>query len=235
MNEKYDKDILIKLVNESNTFADVLRKLDIRTAGGNFKTLQKWIKYYDIDTKHFCRDYSHLKKFTKIELDEILIENSNYKSTSNLKERLYKEGLKERCCELCGQGEEWHGKKMSLILDHINGVHDDNRLENLRIVCPNCNATLDTHCGKNKAKKNLKKVEYGFNISDKVNFGKIQTKEKLEAQYNHRKIKDRPTIDILKNDIITLGYVGTGRKYGVSDNAIRKWVKLYGLNPKEIK
>lgn len=49
----------------------------------------------------------------------------------------------------CGQGEEWMGKKMSLILDHINGVHDDNRIQNLRIVCPNCNATLDTHCGKN--------------------------------------------------------------------------------------
>lgn len=53
---------------------------------------------------------------------------------------------------MCGQGEEWNGKKMSLILDHINGVHNDNRLENLRIVCPNCNATLDTHCGKNNKK-----------------------------------------------------------------------------------
>ena len=52
-----------------------------------------------------------------------------------------------RVCELCGQGEEWRGRQMALILDHINGVADDNRLENLRIVCPNCAATLDTHCG----------------------------------------------------------------------------------------
>ena len=71
-----------------------------------------------------------------------------------LKKRLYIEGLKKRECELCGQGEEWKGKKMSLILDHINGVHDDNRLINLRIVCPNCNATLETHAGKNKNKLN---------------------------------------------------------------------------------
>jgi len=59
---------------------------------------------------------------------------------------LYQEKLKNKVCELCGQDENWNGKKMSLILDHINGINNDNRLENLRIVCPNCNATLDTHC-----------------------------------------------------------------------------------------
>jgi hypothetical protein len=74
------------------------------------------------------------------------------------------------------QGEEWVGKKMSLILDHINGVNNDNRIEN-RIVCPNCNATLDTHCGKIRVKKILKKVDLGFNISDDVNRF-IQTKNK---------------------------------------------------------
>jgi hypothetical protein len=79
----------------------------------------------------------------KINLCDILIENSSY-SRASLKDRLYKEGLKKRECELCGQGEEWVGKKMSLILDHINGVNNDNRIENIRIVCPNCNATLDT-------------------------------------------------------------------------------------------
>lgn len=77
-------------------------------------------------------------------MDKILIENSSY-NRSSLKERLYKEGLKERKCEFCGQDENWNGKHMSLILDHINGIYNDNRLENLRIVCPNCNATLETH------------------------------------------------------------------------------------------
>lgn len=51
-------------------------------------------------------------------------------------------------CELCGQDEIWHGRRMSLILDHVNGVRDGNRIENLNIVCPNCAATLPTHCGK---------------------------------------------------------------------------------------
>jgi hypothetical protein len=46
--------------------------------------------------------------------------------------KLYSEGFKERVCELCGQDETWNGKKISLILDHINGVNTDNRIENLR-------------------------------------------------------------------------------------------------------
>ena len=78
-----------------------------------------------------------------------MIENSTF-GTTHLKERLYNEGIKERKCELCGQGEYWQGKKMSLILDHINGVHNDHRLDNLRVLCPNCNATLDTHCKGNR-------------------------------------------------------------------------------------
>ena len=75
------------------------------------------------------------------------MEGSSYQR-ARLKERLFDAGLKERACELCGQGEIWHGRRMSLILDHVNGIADDNRLENLRVVCANCNATLDTHCGK---------------------------------------------------------------------------------------
>jgi HNH endonuclease len=67
----------------------------------------------------------------------------------SLKRRLYATGLKQRRCELCGQGEDWRGRPMALILDHINGVATDNRIENLRIVCPNCASTLDTHCGRN--------------------------------------------------------------------------------------
>jgi hypothetical protein len=97
---------------------------------------------------------------------------------------------------------------MSIILDHINGVHNDNRIENLRIVCPNCNATLDTHCGKNKFRK-VKEV-----------------KEKDKERLNRRKTT-RPPYKELKEDIEKYGYSAIGRKYGVSDNAIRKWIKTY--------
>ncbi len=84
----------------------------------------------------------------QIPLDEVLVENSTY-NRFNLKRRLLAAGLLEPVCELCGQGEKWHGRRMSLVLDHINGTSNDNRIENLRMVCANCAATLDTHCGRN--------------------------------------------------------------------------------------
>jgi len=196
------------IIKNSKTQKEVLEKMGLRAAGSNFKTLKKYIELYKIDTEHFIKNYdyiSNLSRKNKISLNNILTENSSY-NRDHLKKRLYKEGLKERKCEICGQDEYWNGKHMSLILDHINGINNDNRLENLRIVCPNCNATLDTHCGKNK-------------------FNKIK-KEKSNIRLNRRKV-ERPSYEQLMNEIKQLGYSGTGRKYGVSDNAIRKWILKY--------
>jgi hypothetical protein len=222
IDEKYSENNFIKLVNESISYKEILKKLNLTYTGNNTKTIKKYIEKYNININHFV---STKNDKNKIELCDILIESSTYSSTSDLKNRLYKEGLKQRFCEICGQNEEWQGKKMSLILDHKNGVNNDNRIENLRIVCPNCNATLPTHCGKNKGKRNKRKEEYGYSINDDIDFRKIKTKEIIEKQYKMRKVKDRPDIETLKNEVNKNGYSATGRKYGVSDNTIRKWLK----------
>lgn len=146
-NKRYCEEYFIEIIKNSINYVDVCKNLNLQTSMGNRQTIKKYIKIYNCDISHFRNGIS--KPSNKKKLSDILVENSTYIHTSNLKDRLYKEGLKERKCELCGQTEEWNGKYMSLILDHINGVHDDNRIENLRIVCPNCNATLDTHGGKN--------------------------------------------------------------------------------------
>lgn len=214
------KEILEKIIKESRTHSETLKKLGLRAAGGNFKTLKKNIEKYELDITHF--DSANVRKekleyyrtlFIKKNLSECLIENSTY-SRGHLKKRLYSEGLKEKKCELCGQDEIWNGGKMSLILDHINGIWNDNRIENLRIVCPNCNATLDTHCGKQKGK--YKRDEY----RKKINENKIQ-------HYLSKRKVERPEYQVLIKEIDEIGYSATGRKYGVSDNAIRKWIKTY--------
>jgi hypothetical protein len=147
--EKYLKENIEPLVLSSKNLTEILLKLNLCTTGNSRETLKKYIKKYNLSTTHFVTTIERNKingKFKRIPINTILIENSQYKTTSHLKNRLYDEGLKERKCELCGQDENWHGKKMSLILDHINGINNDSRFENLRILCPNCNATLPTHC-----------------------------------------------------------------------------------------
>jgi hypothetical protein len=223
MKVKYEKEFFTKIVSESINYTDVCRKLNISCGKGNRDTVKKYILNYDIDISHFKIPLPHQTK--KYSLNEVLVEYSPYKHTSDLKNRLYKEGLKKRCCELCGQGEEWTGKKMSLILDHINGVNDDNRIENLRIVCPNCNATLDTHGGRNiKRIKSSKKetIKKNNKLEKEENNGK--TLNQINSSIRQRKV-ERPDINILLEEINCLGYSATGRKYGVSDNTIRKWVK----------
>jgi hypothetical protein len=151
---QYQKENLEKYVSRSRSFTHVLLNMGLAPSGGNLPIIKKYINQYQLDTSHFlskqqlgeigCKKTKNWKP-----LSEILVENSNF-SNVHLKNRLYKEGIKERVCELCQQDENWKNKKMNLILDHINGNRYDNRLNNLRIVCPNCNATLPTHCKKNK-------------------------------------------------------------------------------------
>jgi hypothetical protein len=138
----------------SKSWAESLRELDLCPTGGAWRVLKKYAEIWKIPTDHFDSDAARLKNLRQRQkpLSEILVERSTY-SRNHLKRRLLAEGLKRPQCELCGLGEIWRGRPMSMILDHINGVRDDHRLENLRMVCPNCAATLDTHCGEEKSNR----------------------------------------------------------------------------------
>ena len=166
-------------------------------------------------------------------MDEVLVEGSSY-DRGKLKRRLFAEGLKEPRCELCGQGEEWQGRRMSLVLDHANGIHDDNRLENLRIVCPNCNATLDTHCGKRSRNPLLPAIcarcGKGFRPNRREQRYCSQDCGTRVAPRGPRpqiRRAERPPYAELMAMIEAEGYSAVGRRFGVSDNAIRKWRLAY--------
>ena len=139
-------------IAQSKSWTEALRRLDCCPTGGNPRTLKKYAVLWRIPTDHFDPYAGVMDRIrpAKRPLNEVLVEHSTY-SRSNLKRRLFEDGLKRPVCEMCGQREWWRGRHMAMILDHINGVRDDNRLANLRIVCPNCAATLETHCGRAKA------------------------------------------------------------------------------------
>lgn len=116
---------------------------------------------------------------------------------------------------------EWNGKTMVLILDHINVVSNDHRRENLRLVCPNCNSQLSTHCGKNIVKKKYY-----------CSCGEERYKTSLlciKCSGLARRKVNRPSKEVLRIELKESSFSAIGRKYGVSDNAIRKWCKTYNL------
>jgi hypothetical protein len=225
-------------VASSLSYAEALRKLGLCGSGGNWRTLRIWIEHWSIPTDHFDARAAQRKALRRRPqpLAEILVEGSTY-SRNHLKDRLYREGLKDRCCELCGQGELWLGRPMGLILDHINGVRDDNRLENLRIVCPNCAATLDTHCGrKNRSEAADREcLRCGRPFRPKYVRQRYCSREcgTRSPRTNRgvpdpaRRIVERPPYDQLMSEIAASSWSAVGRRYGVSDNAIRKWVRQY--------
>jgi hypothetical protein len=121
---------------------------------------------------------------------------------------------------------------MALILDHINGIATDNRLGNLQIVCPNCAATLATHCGRNVRVARLC-ASCGRGFHPKGRHQRFcshscggHSEASLESQVAARRVQRPPGAQLLR-EIAATSYVAVGRKYGVSDNAIRKWVRAY--------
>jgi transposase-like protein/Zn finger protein HypA/HybF involved in hydrogenase expression len=260
--QKYDDDKIKEIkefVKNSLSIAEVCRKMGIRPAGGNYKILKNCFNINNIDTSHFTGQgwnvgerYKYFGK--RYELDEILVEKSTYTCNDRLKIRLINSGLKKYKCEECGL-TEWNGKKISLHLDHKNGNNLDNRIENLRLLCPNCHSQTETYCNskiicnsselkkkrfenKNKLEQNIEKIKIIKNKTIKpikiINYcecGKEIDKRSKQCKscvkkQQKRKVEKRPSIDELVLMVKELGYRETGKKYNVSDNTIRKWIKM---------
>lgn len=154
--KKWSKTDLIEAAQKSTSIRQVIKALGLRPAGGNYKQIEKFLSFYRIDTKHFKgRGWKKgvIGLHTpRIPLEQILKKNSNFQSFK-LKNRLFQVGLKKPQCEKCGWAEKSVDGRLPLELDHINGNSKDNRIENLRILCPNCHSLQATHRGLNSRKK----------------------------------------------------------------------------------
>lgn len=161
---KWTKEQMLDAIKNSYSIAQALARCDLLPNGGNYATFRKFVKETGVDTSHFLGQ-AHLRGKShswakKRPLSEILVESSSYTSTDSLKRRLLKEGLLNNTCSIKGcptvKMVEWMSKPLVCHLDHINGVSDDNRLENLRMLCPNCHSQTPTYAGRNIGKTNGK-------------------------------------------------------------------------------
>ena len=224
------------VLQTSNSLAEALSRFELGSVNGNHKTIKARIEEENIDISHM----SPYKRESRVvyALEEILIKDSPYANRTSLKKRLLKAGLLKEECYKCGIGPVWNGLPLTLQLEHKNGINNDHRLENLELICPNCHTQTDTYAGKNtrrdkmehnKAVRKRKKV--GLKCKECLKEISDGTKTNLCSDCyakTNRKV-ERPSKEELLKLILTYPFTTIASNYNVSDNAVRKWCKLYGL------
>lgn len=140
---------LPKNIHECFSIADVLKLVGLKDKGSNYKTAKRVIEEFELDTSHF-RKYGG-NAISPYSNEEIFCENSIV-THSTVRRRIERDSILKYECNMCDI-TEWHGEKLVLELDHINGISNDNRLVNLRFLCPNCHSLTPTHRGKNNKRK----------------------------------------------------------------------------------
>lgn len=224
MKNKYTKELLEPIIKISISWADVCRKLNIKPMTGSQTHMKKIAVCFGIDHSHFLgQAHNRGKSFKKKNVLEYCFNGSTINS-HRLREILIRDGYKQKHCEIC-MGEKWFENDIPLELDHIDNNHYNNELDNLQIICPNCHAIKTKHKYDVKIlhPKNENKTKYFCECGKEI---RKKSKTCVNCyNINERKV-NRPSNEQLLIDVNEIGYCATGKKYGVSDNAIRKWLKF---------
>lgn len=226
--ENYQPEEIQQIVSFSTSFKDFAKNIGYSSSpsGDTIKSLKQKLSNYD--TSHFTNQKETIKRTE----NNVFIENSTA-SQHTLRNWYLKGEYTPYICSICGQKPEWNNKPLTLILDHINGKNNDDRLENLRWVCPNCNQQLDTTGSKNPERKIFAKKYYCIDCNKEISKNSLRC---LECESKNRIIplENMPiTKEELKKLIRTTSFLEIGRKYNVSDNAIRKWCDKFNLPRKK--
>lgn len=227
-NHKYTKELLEPIIKKSFTWGQVTRALGLKSATGAQSHVKKRATEFGIDYSHF-QGQSYGKGIVKgyKKLIEVYLNNEVYIGSHNLKIRLIKENIKEPKCEKCGLFE-WMKELIPLELDHIDGNHRNNQLDNLQILCANCHALKTKVDWKNKR---LIKTHFCLDCYKEIdpNSTRCRSCAALQRQISDRCSKiDWPDVNELIKEVKQTSYVAVAKRLGVSDKAIAKRIKTRG-------
>lgn len=210
-----NREVFVAAVESSESITETLQKLGLRAAGGNYKQVHKYCELYGIDSPTATGAIHTRKANEKNTLpDEVIFCRNSNVSRNAVRKRLRKRS--DPICSIC-KIEEWLGKPLVVQIDHINGIHNDNRLENLRWLCPNCHSQTETWCSRNKSRG--KKEIYRCGCGNEI------LKESKNCNSCKATKIDWPSAKELERMLATSNFSAVGRKLGVSDNAIRKHLR----------
>lgn len=230
---EFNLDELKEIVKNASSYSAVAKAVGYKTHS-SFNVIKKYLEEQNISTAHF----THLTQGYEVRnIDNIFITNSTV-DQKTLRSWYLKGNYTPYICSVCGQEPWWNGKELSLTLDHINEQNHDNRLENLRWVCPNCDRQLDTFGSKNiiYQKQMVSKEQHFCECCGTELKTKTATLCPSCVKIQLRKTERPETAEKLTEILQENGgnFSAVGRLYGVSDNAIRKWCKSYNISTKSI-
>lgn len=221
--KNFSDEKIIEILNRCSSISEFMKEIGYLfvRGGGNRRTVFNYLKERNILIPNYKKIQEKLPFYNKriITNDDMFSENSKC-DRKNVKNRILKDKLLNYKCEKCENTGFWMNTEITLQLDHINGIFNDNRLINLRFLCPNCHSQTSTHCVGNKKEKSNKCVDCNLFIN-KTNLRCKKCSDII------KRLISRPTLEQLLIDVEHNGYVGTGRKYGVSNTTIKKWIKQY--------
>ena len=217
-----------ELVETSDTITEVLAYFGLQNKGRNAHTLKKRFKEEEIDCSRLSKNGRKRRiqaiKNEPISLSEVLVSDSTY-NRGRLKKRLVKDGILTPACSICGLGNTWQDKPLTLHLDHKNGDSKDNRLPNLRLLCPNCHSQTKTYAGRSLRKPNGNCEVCGVKINRFNKRGLC-----VDCANIKRRRIDRPTKEDLEKMVWEKPTIEISKELGVSDSSIGKWCKAMNIN-----